>query len=46
MGDNSEKKRTDEAVPAEIAVVDERTFRDKIYVVRGVELDIEKIDIK
>lgn len=36
MGDNNEKNTTEKAASSEIAVIDERTIRDKIYVVRGV----------
>ena len=47
MGDNNEKNKTEKAVSAEIAVIDERTIRDKIYVVRGVQvmLDFELAEI-
>ena len=47
MSDNSEKIKTEEAVSAEIAVINERTIRDKIYMVRGVQvmLDFELAEI-
>ena len=47
MGDNNEKNKTEKAVSAEIAVIDEHTIRDKIYVVRGVQvmLDFELAEI-
>ena len=42
----SDKKNTEEK-PAEIAIIDERTIRDKIYEVRGVKvmLDFELAEI-
>ena len=47
MSNNNQKNVTEEAVSAEIAVIDELTLRDKIYVVRGVQvmLDFELAEI-
>lgn len=47
MGDNNEKNKTEKAVSVEIAVIDERTIRNKIYVVRGIQvmLDFELAEI-
>ena len=43
----SDKKNNDVADNAEIAVIDEQTIRDKIYVIRGVQvmLDFELAEI-
>ena len=47
MGDNNEKNKTEKAVSVEIAVIDERTIWNKIYVVRGIQvmLDFELAEI-
>ena len=41
MSEDKKSKTEKEAVPTEIAVIDERTIRDKIYVVRGVQVMLD-----
>ena len=41
VSDNNQKKQTEEAVFAQITGIDERTIRDRIYMVRGVQVMLD-----
>ena len=46
--DNNQIEAVEDTARNEIAIIDERTIRDKIYVVRGVQvmLDFELAELK